>query len=95
MSQGGTRGSAQWDQTDPSREMGHFVLSQQPQSQAKPKPRGGDEEARLEERNRKCRKDNGRRRRRRSDLTSPSQRGEAGGRGRENLNSFISPRRLP
>lgn len=53
---------------------------------------GGDEEARLTERNRKCRKDDGRRRR--SDLTSPSQRGEAGGRSRENLNSFISPRRL-
>lgn len=35
MSQGRTRGSAQWEQTDPSREMGHFVISQQTQSQAK------------------------------------------------------------
>lgn len=57
-------------------------------------PRGGEgrcEEARLKEGNRKCRTDDGRRRR--SDLTSPSQRGEAGGRGGEKLNSFISPRR--
>lgn len=58
------------------------------------KAKRGDVEARLKERNRKCSKGDGRRRR--SDLTSPLQRGEAWGRnrGREKLNSFISPQRL-